>query len=168
MASADKSSSSTGQPLPGWVWLLTGLIIGLSATFFPRLNEYFKHDVDHEVVDVKTLSEARDYTFYTLLPEVDALVEASPSTTSTVKKTANQNILFVLQIGSFNDKKEAQRLIAELAALDVTAKIQDVRIDGKQWFRVTIGPSQDKVRLNQVQKKLAKKHINSRLFQVRS
>ena len=34
-----KKRSTGNRPLPGWIWLLTGLVIGLSVTFLPKLNE---------------------------------------------------------------------------------------------------------------------------------
>ena len=167
---AKKASAS--QPLPGWIWLMTGLIIGLSATFFPKLNQYFNQVNEAETVVTSTELETRDFTFYTLLPEVDSLTDTTPntstSTSTAVKQLADESILFVLQMGSFKDKQEATRLHAQLLLLGTNAHIQDVRVDGSQWFRVTIGPSQDKAHLTQVQKRLAKKRITSRLFQVRS
>ena len=176
MAAAKKKTvakkASASQPLPGWIWLMTGLIIGLSATFFPKLNQYFNQVNEAETVVTSTELETRDFTFYTLLSEVDALTDTTPntntSTSTAVKQLADESILFVLQMGSFKDKQEATRLQAQLLLLGTNAHIQDVRVDGSQWFRVTIGPSQDKSHLTQVQKRLAKKRITSRLFQVRS
>ena len=174
MAAAKKKTvakkASASQPLPGWIWLMTGLIIGLSATFFPKLNQYFNQVNEAETVVTSTELETRDFTFYTLLPEVDSLTDTTPntSTSTAVKQLADESILFVLQMGSFKDKQEATRLQAQLLLLGTNAHIQDVRVDGSQWFRVTIGPSQDKAHLTQVQKRLAKKRITSRLFQVRS
>ena len=174
MAAAKKKTTageaSAVRPLPGWVWLLTGLIIGLSATFFPKLNEHFNQTDKAETVAASTELETRDFTFYTLLPEVDVVVDVAPrpSTDSAVKQPVDKSILFVLQMGSFKDKQEATRLQTQLVSFDISANIQDVRVDGSQWFRVTIGPSHDKAHLTQIQKKLAKKRITSRLFQVRS
>ena len=174
MAVAKKKTTakeaSAVRPLPGWVWLLTGLIIGLSATFFPKLNEHFNQTDEAETVAASTELETRDFTFYTLLPEVDVVVDVAPrpSTDSAVKQPVDKSILFVLQMGSFKDKQEATRLQTQLVSFDISANIQDVRVDGSQWFRVTIGPSHDKAHLTQIQKKLAKKRITSRLFQVRS
>jgi len=174
MAVAKKKTTakkaSAVRPLPGWIWLLTGLIIGLSATFFPKLNEHFNQTDEAEAVSASTELETRDFTFYTLLPEVDVVVDVAPrpSTDSAVKQPVDKSILFVLQMGSFKDKQEASRLQAQLILFGINAIIQDVRIDGSQWFRVTVGPSHDKAHLTQVQKKLAKKRITSRLFQVRS
>ena len=174
MAVAKKKTTakeaSAVRPLPGWIWLLTGLIIGLSATFFPKLNEHFNQTDEAETVAANTELETRDFTFYTLLPEVDVVVDVAPrpSTDSAVKQPIDKSVLFVLQMGSFKDKQEATRLQTQLVSFDISANIQDVRVDGSQWFRVTIGPSHDKAHLTQVQKKLAKKRITSRLFQVRS
>ncbi len=174
MAAAKRKTTarktSADRPLPGWIWLLTGLIIGLSATFFPKLNEYFNQTDEAETVAASTELETRDFTFYTLLPEVDVVIDATPqpSTDSAVRQPVDKSILFVLQMGSFKDKQEASSLRAQLLLFGVSSNIQDVRVDGSQWFRVTIGPSHDKAHLTQVQKKLAKKRITSRLFQVRS
>lgn len=167
---AATAENSKGRPLPGWVWMLTGLIIGLSATFFPKLNEKLSTTAENETVIAGAELETRDFTFYTLLPEVDAVVDVTPmpNKSNSTQKVEATSLLFVLQVGSFRDKQEATRLKSQLHSLDIDANIQDVRIDGSQWFRVTIGPSHDKAQLTQVQKQLANKRINSRLFQVRS
>ena len=60
------------QPLPRWIWMLTGLGIGLSATFLPDL---LKNDNDPVISQQAAPKETkRSFDFYTLLPELEVVV----------------------------------------------------------------------------------------------
>ena len=65
------------------------------------------------------------------------------------KAAARATGAYLLQVGSFRSRKEAERLKAELALLGVQAAVQSVVIDGKNtWHRVRVGPYTDLRALN--------------------
>ena len=158
------------QPLPGWIWLLTGLVIGLSVTFLPRLNERQQEIVpdspDKPDTNIEQSSK-RKFDFYTLLPELEVVVDANKTDqASTI--IDNDSGIFVLQVGSFKSEKEADTLKARLALMGVETNIEVVTVNSATWHRVRVGPSKDKSRLLSTQKRLRSENMDSVLLKVRS
>lgn len=56
--------------------------------------------------------------------------------------------MYVLQMGAFTRRTEAESLKARLALVGMTARIQPVRIDRQTYYRVRIGPTDDLAQLN--------------------
>jgi cell division protein FtsN len=85
------------------------------------------------------------YDFYTILQDMEVKVpdwqmeeersvEAQPA-------TAADTGGYVLQVGSFKEFGDADRVKADLALKGVTAGIQTVTINGNErWYRVRVGP----------------------------
>lgn len=194
------------KSLPGYVWLMSGLAIGLFVAFIvyldkqPQNNQDFGSAVQAELEKIKqqannqTLSETATTTktkttmaekpaaetkqtrfnFYTLLPELEVFIpesetrppelaskktgtkpQPSPGTQSSTAK------LYVLQVGSFQNISDAEKLKANLAFLGLEAGIQHVTINKQAWHRVRTGPYQNKQQLFQKQKLLKQNDINS-------
>ena len=166
-----RKKPSTSRPLPGWVWLLTGLVIGLSATFLPRLNQP-DHRQESPAQDKPETtstdsSEKRKFDFYTLLPELEVVVNEN-SRTATSNSSQNDTGTFVLQVGSFKSHNEADTLKARLALMGVETNIEIVTVNDSKWHRVRVGPSQDKARLHSIQTRLRQDKMDSVLLKVRS
>lgn len=53
---------------------------------------------------------------------------------------------WVIQVGSFSNRENADSLIAELREKGFPAFIEQAEVGGKQLFRVRVGPEVDKVR----------------------
>lgn len=165
-----KKRTTTNRPVPGWIWLLTGLIIGLSVTFLPKLNER-KHEPTPAIVDKPDTniesSAKRKFDFYTLLPELEVVVdENSPSNAS--NSANNDTGTYVLQVGSFKSDHEADTLKARLALMGVETNIEIVTVNSAKWHRVRVGPSKDKNRLLSTQSRLRSEKMDSVLLKVRS
>ncbi len=165
-----KTASAQTKPLPGWIWLLTGLVIGLSATFLPSLNEKSqKNDVavaepPPELSPIKK----RTFDFYTLLPELEVVVDKE---TIPASNTASEQLSggeYVLQVGSFKSSEEADSLKAQLALMGVETNIETVKVNTINWHRVRIGPSKNINQLQSTQKRLRTKNMDSILLKVRS
>ena len=160
---------STTKPLPGWVWMVTGLAIGLSATFLPSFND--KHAQSENVIEEVTEKETpakRKFDFYTLLPELEVVVDKdSHKTSATTTKTLPEGD-YVLQVGSFKSHDEADSLKAQLALIGVETNIEIVKVNTVSWHRVRVGPSQDTAHLQSIQQRLKNKNMDSILLKVRS
>lgn len=148
---------------PGWVWFVIGALVGLFAAFLfylkggdllpprpaptpqaravapaetpaPRLRQPAKPRP-------KALPKPR-FEFYTMLPEMEISVsdiEVAPARPA--REEARDDGEFLLQVASFRQLPEADRLKAQLALLGMEAHIQSVAIDGKDtWHRVRTGP----------------------------
>ena len=129
-----KSASRRTKPIPGWVWLLAGLAIGLSIAFFTSLKkEHSKHPSAPATAQspaTTKLSHPQDSTkaddkkskqrfdFYTILPEMEVVVpdvRDKAGRTTPVDKPGT----YFLQAGSFRSFTEADNLKAQLALLGV-------------------------------------------------
>ena len=177
-----KSQHKESKPVPGWIWLLSGLIIGL----FIALLVYIKDNSTGKLEIPKTVAkvfqpheqgEARGVTqnksspppapdnkpaekskpkfdFYTILPELEvAIPEQELLNEKDSPDKPNQQ--FTLQAGSFRKFEEADKLKARLALQGIVANIQTVKInDTDTWHRVRIGPLHDLKSLNQTRRRL--------------
>ena len=97
-----RTANPSRKPLPGWLWMLTGLIIGLSATLMPTLNEMNQPTKQKAAQTNQPGPVAkRQFDFYTLLPELEVVVDEN-----TPKKT-DTNLLESMsrQTGVQNDKE---------------------------------------------------------------
>ncbi len=153
------------KPMPGFVWLLGGLAIGLfvallvyldkqpdvtanfGAAVQKELNKIKKRadEVTTDSSDKKTPSDKGEpkFNFYTILPELEVFIPASetqPPEKRPAGSVAEDNKQYVLQAGSFKNKNDAEKLKASLALLGFQANIQSVTVNSTPWHRVRIGP----------------------------
>lgn len=166
-----RKPATKSTPLPGWVWLLTGLVIGLSATFLPSINEKAKQKKQlttiKEDTSIAPVSK-RTFDFYTLLPELEVVVDKDSNTNSSTSQHKSADANYVLQVGSFKSSEEADSLKAQLALMGVETNIETVKVNTINWHRVRIGPSKDIDQLQTTQKRLRTKNMDSILLKVRS
>lgn len=118
------------------------------------------------------------FDFYTILPEMEVSVPQWESETETAppehrEKTEQQAAVseeerYILQIGSFRDPDEAERVKAKLALLGINTEIQRVVIDGGDiWHRVRAGPYQSTAMLNQMRQRLIENNIDFMLLKLK-
>lgn len=183
------------KSLPGYMWLLSGLAIGLFVAFIvyldkqPETEKNFGSAVQQELeklkqqakkkepVKTKTSNATKDkeqkeqkFNFYTILPELEVLIPESETRPPEVKKKTVSNNKkdksttskqYVLQVGSFQNLGDAEKLKANLAFLGLEANIQHVTVNRQAWHRVRTGPYRDKQQLYKNQKLLKKNDINA-------
>jgi len=163
-----RSIKAEKKPLPGFIWLLIGLAIGLFVALIiyldkqPQPETGFAEAVQQEIEQLRSNSTssaetvARDRThhqpprfnFYTILPELEVLIPDSElqldQTQSPPQAAPGKQLQlgkrYVLQAGSFKNRADADRLRARLTLLALDASIHPVSIDQQQWFRVRVGP----------------------------
>ncbi|MCP4284898.1 MAG: hypothetical protein GY792_10665 [Gammaproteobacteria bacterium] len=186
-----KSRANTRQqkkrPVPGWVWFIAGLVVGL---FFSGLAWLKLLPADGKTatgsVISKPTSKAKQqapahksstpkprFDFFTILPEMEVVVpepEVVPRVSAKQKsaqKSATKSDRYMLQMGSFRKYGDADRLKASLALVGIQAEIQKVKIDnGEIFHRVRAGPySPAKVKL--LSARLKENRINSLMIKLR-
>ncbi len=186
---APKKASSTAKkpgrekkPTPGWVWLSSGLAIGLSVAaiiyFYDRGDETIKTATKAVSEAIKAIpklpenisSEKDDgprFDFYTLLPELEVLIPETEVKQEQARIKQKNNVAYMIQAGSFRAYGEADSLKAQIAMLGIEADIDPVSSKGGQWLRVRVGPFTDKRELNKVRNRLHKNNINTMLVQIK-
>ena len=190
---ADYKSHATRKQkksLPGYIWLLSGLAIGLFVAFIiyldkqPENTNDFGSAVQAELEKLKQAKKAtsekpaspkkiipekkdQKFDFYTRLRDMEIFIPESetrpPELTSSTTKSADTAKAknYVLQVGSFQNLADAKKLKANIAFMGLEAGIQHVSISNQTWHRVRTGPYKNKQQLYKHQKRLKQNNINA-------
>lgn len=155
------------RPLPGWVWMLTGLIIGLSATFLPSLFQAKQEGVIDQEQNASISN--RSFDFYTLLPELEMVVDppSERKEATTHEMPDKHKAMYYLQAGSFKNSDDANTLKAQLALIGVETNVETVNVNNINWHRVRVGPSRELDQLQSIQQRLRAEKIDSILLKAR-
>jgi len=176
------------KTMPGYLWLLAGLAIGLFVAFIIYLDKQPESNIPFTTAvnqDLKKLKQANKktsttpksehlnpaapeeteskYTFYTILKGMKVLIPESETRPPNVKNhnAEAKNTRYILQAGSFQNIKDAEKLKAKLAFMGLQANIQSVTVNKQTWHRVRTGPYENKKQLYQSQKVLQRNNINT-------
>ncbi|OED40847.1 hypothetical protein ACH42_15395 [Endozoicomonas sp. (ex Bugula neritina AB1)] len=186
---ASKSSGSrkkSNVSIPGWIWLVTGLALGFFIAFLMGLTP---GAVDVRIASDKEAAKIEPddinkpvFDFYTLLPESEVSVpvetipvlpkkiEPSKASGSAAKAIEVDRTPknYLLQVGSFRNSKDADRLRAQLLLEGLNPRVDKVNVgSGESWYRVQLGPFSDQKTLQSTRSILAGKKIDSLLLQVK-
>ncbi len=181
-----RNGSSRHKPLPGWLWGLGGLAVGLFVAFLvwldkqpepptPSLAEMKRsleqkarraaEDVTRKARE-KTAAAKRaaeqepELDFYVVLPQLEVTVSDAELEEERKRPAPRQKVRYMLQAGSFRDYAKADRLKATVALLGLTARIQKVTIEGRgTWHQVRVGPFDSLRKLDQARARLQKQGI---------
>lgn len=184
---AKKKKSNRSAPLPGWVWLATGLMIGLFVAFLVYLKDNYPGMTLTPDQQGTATTDARAvrkpvqapppaaktrFDFYTILPEMEIAVpeEELPTTPgATPSKPLIASGSYILQAGSFKTLEQADRMKASLALLGLEANIESVTINNKEsWHRVRIGPYHNLDDLNRARRRLQENNIEALLLKLKT
>ena len=109
------------------------------------------------------------YDFYEMLPNFEVVV---PERDKDVKRDlpAASRIdrpgVYVLQVGTYRNESDAERVRAQLALQGVAAKVQRVAVDSDVWHRVRIGPISNLDELNRVRRQLQAAEVDALVIRV--
>jgi len=182
--SKQRGASRGQQGTPAWMWLLTGILIGLGLAYYlwakgyiptPQVEQPLAGDASLQqqsepaLADDLSKPEAKPdkprYDFFTVLPEMEVVVpeqelkESSQPQSQQSPQTDAEN--YLLQVGSFRQTGDAEQMKARLALLGMTAKIQTVRVNEATWHRVRIGPVTGARQADELRQRLAANGIDS-------
>jgi len=172
------------KTMPGYLWLLAGLSIGLFVAFIIYLDKQPESEVPFTAAVTQELDQLKQsnkqttnkkaelkepeeveskYTFYTILQGMKVLIPESETRPPETKnrKSESKNTRFILQAGSFQNINDAEKLKAKLAFMGLQANIQNVTVNNQTWHRVRTGPYDNKKQLYQSQKVLQRNNINA-------
>lgn len=106
---------------------------------------------------------ANDYAFYDMLPKFEVTVPERDrgARRDLPDEPVTQPGAYVLQVGSYRNRPDAERLAEKLSKLGIEASVQHVSIDTDEWYRVRIGPVSDLDKLNAIRKTLRAADIDA-------
>lgn len=167
------------QPTPGWIWLLTGLTMGLAVALVVHLQHTGRgpsaepvatraaqpaSQQAEEAAELEPVPES-GFDFYTMLPGLEVVVpeeDARPRDAGSAKpQPALAPGRYWIQAGSFRRYQDADRRKAELALLGLSSSIQAVNLEGQTWHRVRIGPLADAAQAETTRRRLAESGIGA-------
>lgn len=177
-----QTSNGGGGRMPGWVWLLVGIalgFVGAVAYYISRpaqVEAALEAAVDKKPGGKKKITlppkEPSRFAFYELLPNYEVVIpkeqlrkDAKPAPDEAAMAAAPGQ--YLIQVGSFRDRKEAEQQKANLALLGVESRVEKVTIDNEQtWFRVRIGPERDQRRVETILAQLEENGIKALVMMV--
>ncbi len=177
-----RTRRSHRSEFPPFAWMLFGLAIGLAVAFAvyvkyrspapviaarppqPASLDSALDDNRETAEDAKPARQPKDkrFTFYDILPNVEILTSDSPPDTSASAEpqAIEEPGVYVLQAGSFSTHQDADRRRAELALQGIESHIQRVTLNGRNYHRVYIGPTDDLDELNLLRSRLRAARID--------
>jgi cell division protein FtsN len=174
------NSRKKKQPIPGYWWLITGLLIGGFMMFLSNLEKApvqtaattTKPIIKNDVRDVKKtiISETKPiennkprFDFYQILPDMEIVIpEHEIEERRRLEGTGKSKPgTFIIQIGSFRKAQQADTLKARIAMLGIESKVQTVNQNGSIWHRVKSGPYTSFRQVDKIQNRLHHNNIDS-------
>lgn len=177
-----KKATRKGQGTPAWMWLFTGLLIGLGLAYYLWSKGYIPQPGvdtsatsesavqsstidDEEVAPASSEPPKSRYDFFTVLPEMEVVVpeqelakKSQPAETTAVAADTSS---YILQVGSFRENSDAEQMKARLALLGISARVQSVTVNGATWHRVRVGPVNGARQADTMRNQLANNGIES-------
>ncbi len=166
-----KSSNRSGQKKPAQQKsplgpFFAGLIIGgLAVQFGPMLlakkpDSSIKQSAATEGAKVPSLT----FTFDDMFKQSEVIISKDELVVD--KKAApDKDSNYLLQIGSFQNKGDAESLRGQVTLLNLSANIETfVDNAGEQWHRVLVGPFANSSKMASAQARLAENRINTLLI----
>ena len=168
-----------GKQVPWWIWFLGGLFCGLGLSALVLMKQWAPQLRGGEAQVVKPAAPADapaanpdkpKYDFYSVLPEMevvvpDAEVKSAAATppAADAQAAANATQRYMLQAGSFRTSADADALKARLTLMGVgaTVSVQEVNVNGTEYFRVRVGPFADLHGVDAAKRSLEDNGINA-------
>ncbi len=176
----------TSGGISAWGGFAIGLLIGLtmatavylfdrrpgaqvSAHNAPLTNE--QPGSTKEAPAPESAQTDTQYDFYDVLPKQE--VEIKNDKTQTASNSSASGAIdapgsYILQVGSYHNFADADRVRARLALQGIESTIQKVSIDNDTWHRVRIGPINNLNKLEDTRRKLREVQIDAMVVKLES
>lgn len=109
-------------------------------------------------------STTPEFRFYDMLPDSEVV----PSTVDEYQPSpARQNVRYLVQTGSFRSAEDAERQRAQVAFQGLRASVSRIELEsGSVWYRVNVGPFDNRSQMNTAVDKLVAIHIQPLVRQI--
>lgn len=184
---AEKRNSRNSAPKKSMPWgpMFLSFAVGAFIMFLLHIKDNPTDTAPEKKAIEKKVSKNKNgveptFEFYTLLPEMEVVVETPknntqppvitlPTTPTESTDKAVDKVSYLLQVGSFRKAADADAYKAKLAFLGVESRVQTVTIDNKDtWHRVQIGPVIGRDKADALQKQLKENSIDSLLMRAKN
>ena len=179
-----KTKRPARSTFSGWLGLACGLGLGLGIAAVIYLKDH-RLDAPAAIEAARTARRkphsneppemaepsdepAKTYDFYDALPKFEMVVPEKDKDVRPDIKTVPETRkgVYVLQVGSYKNFSDADRVRAKLALQGVDAKVQKVSIDNDTWLRIRIGPISNLDELNRLRAILHKADVDALVIRV--
>jgi cell division protein FtsN len=134
----------------------------------PLSGEHVKNQADTPAPE--SAQDSTHYDFYDVLPKFEVVVPNQKKDPKKPGDTAAGSIdtpgTYVLQVGSWRNYPDADRVRAQLALQGIESNIQKVSVDSDTWHRVRIGPITDLKKLEDTRRKLREAQIDAMVIRM--
>jgi cell division protein FtsN len=184
VAEKRNSRNSAQKKTMPWGPMLLSFAVGAFIMFLLHIKDNPTTATPEKKAIEKKVSKNKNgveptFEFYTLLPEMEVVVETPkrtqapvvtlPTTPKTKIKQSTDKVSYLLQVGSFRKADDADAYKAKLAFLGIESKVQTVTIDNKDtWHRVQVGPILGRDKVDALQKQLQQNSIDSLLMRAKN
>jgi cell division protein FtsN len=125
----------------------------------PISNE--KQDAHSEAPTPESAQTDTKYDFYDVLPKMEVEVANDKNKENGSAGAIDAPGSYILQVGSYRNFADADRLRAKLAIQGVESSIQKISVEGDEWNRVRIGPITNLNKLEDTRRKLREAQIDA-------
>ena len=166
--------------LPSWLWALAGLSLGLAVAALiyiarpigkpPAAPPVTAAGNEPRKAIAVPPKETPRFSFYEMLPSYEVVIpgNAKPERGKDSAAPIAEPGEYIIQVGSFRSRNEADSQKARLALLGIESRVEQVTIDNKDtWYRVRIGPEKDQAKVQGLITRLQENSIQSYLMKVK-
>jgi hypothetical protein len=209
----NNNAPAAAAGIPGWVWLIMGLAIGLAVAAVVYIGrpapavKLGSGPVTGATADAAAKDDGKKsvplppkqpsrFGFYEMLPSYEVAIPretgkkaaaaaqqprdgtaSAPGTASAarddtppdVKQALAEPGQYLIQVGAYRSREEADKNRASLALIGVESRIEQVTIDQKDtWYRVRIGPQATLAKAQEILDRLEANDIKGLLVKVKS
>jgi len=164
----------SGSTIPGWVWLLTGLVTGAFVMFLvylsglaPTPTETAPAHAQPAPIDTTAL-EKPIFEFYDTLMNSEIIASASTLNPENASHASASPPVYMLQVASYRKFSDADALKAQLILEGLESSIAEFNNRGEIYHRVMVGPFNDTTHIEQAKKILASHNLNPIVLQRKS
>ena len=157
-------------------------------SFLAGFSEIWQRSTDNSSIDNNGNTDSNSETkskitkpkfdFYTILPEVEIVVPSAEKPGSSVAKGADisgesqsasdEDLLYVLQLASFKNSADADKLRAQLILQGFDVFVQRVDLDsGERWYRVRTAAFPTSREADKVRQRLHEIDISSLMLKIK-
>ena len=150
-----------------WVWLLLAIIIASFVAFILFLDRNIVSNAQRQPAQDAPEKNTRQpvFDFYTVLPEREVDIplledDAPAKKKATIRQPPpKKGDRYLMQVGSYQSLRDADRQKAQLALLGLQASISTAQVAGVTYYRVEMGPY-DARQYSSVQKSLIENDVD--------